>query len=65
MVVNEKVCRGIHKHTYKQTLIGTVEKGVVEVSNCFTVPHKESKDEVSGVGVMGGFWEGLKLLKPF
>ncbi|XP_014673026.1 PREDICTED: eukaryotic translation initiation factor 3 subunit F-like [Priapulus caudatus] len=29
------------------TLLGTVEKGVIEVTNCFTVPHNESEDEVA------------------
>ncbi|CAB3372350.1 Hypothetical predicted protein [Cloeon dipterum] len=28
------------------TLLGTVEKGVVEVSNCFCVPHREHDNEV-------------------
>jgi translation initiation factor 3 subunit F len=28
------------------TLLGSVEKGVVEVTNCFCVPHKEYKDMV-------------------
>lgn len=25
---------------------GTVEKGIVEVTNCFCVPHKESESQV-------------------
>ncbi|KAL5012721.1 hypothetical protein ScPMuIL_011272 [Solemya velum] len=29
------------------TLLGTCEKGVVEVTNCFAVPHNESEDEVA------------------
>jgi len=29
------------------TLLGTVERGVVEVTNCFAVPHNESDDEVA------------------
>lgn len=29
------------------TLLGTVTNGVVEVTNCFTVPHVETQDEVS------------------
>jgi len=29
------------------TLLGTIEKGVVEVTNCFAVPHNESDDEVA------------------
>jgi len=29
------------------TLLGNVEKGVVEVTNCFAVPHNESDDEVA------------------
>lgn len=28
-------------------LVGTVDKGVVEVTNCFCVPHKEYEDQVS------------------
>ncbi|EZA61724.1 hypothetical protein DMN91_003874 [Ooceraea biroi] len=28
------------------TLLGTVEKGVVEITNCFCVPHKESESQV-------------------
>lgn len=28
------------------TLLGTVEKGMVEVTNCFCVPHKESESQV-------------------
>jgi len=27
-------------------LSGTSDKGTVEVTNCFTVPHNESEDEV-------------------
>jgi translation initiation factor 3 subunit F len=29
------------------TLLGVYEKGAVEVTNCFTVPHNESEDEVA------------------
>ncbi|XP_064608325.1 eukaryotic translation initiation factor 3 subunit F-like [Liolophura sinensis] len=29
------------------TLLGTVDKGSVEISNCFAVPHNESEDEVA------------------
>ena len=28
------------------TLVGTFDKGIVEVKNCFTVPHHETEDEV-------------------
>ena len=28
------------------TLLGTIDKNVVEIKNCFCVPHNESKDEV-------------------
>lgn len=27
-------------------ILGTLDKGVVEVSNCFCVPHKEHDDQV-------------------
>ncbi|CAH1791841.1 unnamed protein product, partial [Owenia fusiformis] len=29
------------------TLLGTADRGQVEVTNCFTVPHNESEDEVA------------------
>jgi len=29
------------------TLLGTNDKGIIEVTNCFTVPHTEWKDEVA------------------
>jgi len=29
------------------TLVGVVDKGVVEVKNYFTVPHQETEDEVA------------------
>jgi len=29
------------------TLLGSIDKGVIEVTNCFTVPHTEYKDEVA------------------
>jgi len=29
------------------TLLGTVDKGIVDVTNCFAVPHNESDDEVA------------------
>lgn len=29
------------------TLLGVVDKGVIEVKSCFGVPHNESADEVS------------------
>lgn len=28
------------------TLLGTFDKKIVEIKNCFCVPHNESKDEV-------------------
>ena len=28
------------------TLVGNLDKGVVEVKNCFAVPHQETEDEV-------------------
>lgn len=32
------------EHIY--IISGTVEKGIVEVTNCFCVPHKESESQV-------------------
>lgn len=31
----------------KNLFLGSVDKGVVEVTNCFCVPHKEHEDLVS------------------
>lgn len=31
---------------YMYIIAGTSEKGVVEVTNCFCVPHKESESQV-------------------
>lgn len=31
---------------FNTTSIGSVDKGVVEVTNCFCVPHKEHDDQV-------------------
>ncbi len=28
------------------TLLGTIDKNIVEIKSCFCVPHNESKDEV-------------------
>ena len=33
------------------TLLGTISDGVVEVKNCYAVPHSESNDQVGGGGV--------------
>ncbi|KAG2458699.1 EIF3F factor, partial [Polypterus senegalus] len=38
---NEGACRVIG------TLLGTIDKHTVEVTNCFSVPHNESEDEVA------------------
>ncbi|KAG8229898.1 hypothetical protein J437_LFUL009762 [Ladona fulva] len=38
--------RTVEAHRVIGTLLGTAEKGVVEVSNCFCVPHKELEDQV-------------------
>ncbi len=38
--------RNAEAHRVIGTLLGTVEKGVVEVTNCFCVPHKEYEDQV-------------------
>ena len=34
------------------TLVGTVDKGIVEVKNCFTVPHQETEDEVNDIEIV-------------
>lgn len=39
---------GWSHNTDNSLLIGTVDKHSVEVTNCFSVPHNESEDEVSG-----------------
>lgn len=38
--------RNADSHRVIGTLLGTSEKGVVEVTNCFCVPHKEHADQV-------------------
>lgn len=38
--------RNAESHRVIGTLLGTVEKGVVEATNCFCVPHKEHADQV-------------------
>lgn len=38
--------RNAESHRVIGTLLGTVEKGVVEATNCFCVPHKEHDDQV-------------------
>ncbi|XP_012273078.1 eukaryotic translation initiation factor 3 subunit F [Orussus abietinus] len=38
--------RNADSHRVIGTLLGTAEKGVVEVTNCFCVPHKEYDDQV-------------------
>lgn len=38
--------RNADSHRVIGTLLGTVEKGVVEGTNCFCVPHKEYDDQV-------------------
>ena len=32
---------------YLHLIVGVYDKGAVEVTNCFTVPHNESEDEVN------------------
>lgn len=36
------------------TLLGSVSDGVLEVKNCYAVPHSESNDQVGGGGSGGG-----------
>ncbi|KAG7302319.1 Eukaryotic translation initiation factor 3 subunit F-1 [Plutella xylostella] len=38
--------RNADSHRVIGTLLGTADKGVVEVTNCFCVPHKEHADQV-------------------
>ncbi|XP_014213457.1 eukaryotic translation initiation factor 3 subunit F [Copidosoma floridanum] len=45
-IVDSYERRGAEAHRVIGTLLGTVEKGVVEVTNCFCVPHKEYEDQV-------------------
>lgn len=37
------------------TLLGSISDGVVEVKNCYAVPHSESNEQV---GAAGGGWGG-------
>ncbi|KAH8250164.1 eukaryotic translation initiation factor 3 subunit F-1 [Drosophila bipectinata] len=45
-VVDAYERRNADSHRVIGTLLGSVEKGVVEVTNCFCVPHKEHDDQV-------------------
>ncbi|XP_055385993.1 eukaryotic translation initiation factor 3 subunit F-1 [Condylostylus longicornis] len=38
--------RNADSHRVIGTLLGSVDKGIVEVTNCFCVPHKEHDDQV-------------------
>ncbi|CAB0034527.1 unnamed protein product [Trichogramma brassicae] len=46
IIVDSYERRGAEANRVIGTLLGTVEKGVVEVTNCFCVPHKEYEDQV-------------------
>jgi translation initiation factor 3 subunit F len=39
--------RNIDAHRVIGTLLGSVDKGCIEVTNCFCVPHNESREEVA------------------
>ena len=41
------------------TLLGSISDGVVEVKNCYAVPHSESNEQV---GRPGGGWGGQAAL---
>ncbi|XP_055902116.1 eukaryotic translation initiation factor 3 subunit F-1 [Eupeodes corollae] len=45
-VVDAYERRNADSHRVIGTLLGSVDKGVVEVTNCFCVPHKEHDDQV-------------------
>ncbi len=38
------------------TLMGTKDKGVVEIKSCYAVPHNETDDEVHGICCMLRNW---------
>lgn len=42
--------------------LGTIEKGVVEVTNCYAVPHSEAGDEVSSIDNFYFFFKPLIFL---
>jgi len=44
------VCVFVHVH-----FAGSSDKGTVEVTNCFTVPHNESEDEVRIIFIARSF----------
>ncbi|KAJ8977255.1 hypothetical protein NQ317_003956 [Molorchus minor] len=45
-VVDAYERRNADSHRVIGTLLGSVDKGIVEVTNCFCVPHKEYDDQV-------------------
>ena len=47
------ICDGYIRRNEKQdrvigTLLGTITDGVVEIKNCYIVPHNESSEQASG-----------------
>ncbi|CAL4162847.1 unnamed protein product, partial [Meganyctiphanes norvegica] len=46
-IVDSYERRNPDAHRVIGTLLGNVDKGTVEVTNCFCVPHNESKEEVA------------------
>ena len=61
-VVLFSICDGYVRRSEKQdrvigTLLGTVSDGVVEIKNCYIVPHNESAEQVR----LGGACMAMKL----
>lgn len=46
-IVDSYERRNLDAHRVIGTLLGTIDKGSVEITNCFCVPHNESKEEVA------------------
>lgn len=44
------------------TLLGSISDGVVEVKNCYAVPHSESNEQVGAAAAAGG-WGGQAALR--
>ncbi|KAF7996694.1 hypothetical protein HCN44_002340 [Aphidius gifuensis] len=57
--------RNSDSHRVIGTLLGSTERGVVEVTNCFCVPHKEYDDQVEAeLGYAGDLYEINSKVNP-
>lgn len=64
-IVDSYERRNSDSHRVIGTLLGSTERGVVEVTNCFCVPHKEYDDQVEAeLGYAGDLYEINSKVNP-